>query len=202
MKYKIIVLFTLTVFYSCKKENTLYSLITVSIENTGINCSNGGQRIDSGVDENRNGILDTNEINSSSFVCNQTPLKVREYLVESNEQITKSDNSWSDYLKTTVTVDSDSSKINMSLDMSATGVTGSPEIAFRGRLGNLYSTPSLVKWVTYNALEKPHFDFVFLNVKKGTYEVAAQWSALTGGITTSQYQQLNSYNRLIVFVIP
>ena len=58
---------------SCKEEEGpegLTSLIGMSSEPVGTNCSNGGQRIDTGIDKNRNGLLDTNEIQASSFLCN------------------------------------------------------------------------------------------------------------------------------------
>ena len=58
---------------SCKEEEGpegLTSLISMSGEPVGTNCSNGGQRIDTGIDKNRNGLLDANEIQASSFLCN------------------------------------------------------------------------------------------------------------------------------------
>lgn len=46
------------------------SSVKVSAEPKGMNCREGGQRIDSGLDSNRNGSLEGDEISSSSYVCN------------------------------------------------------------------------------------------------------------------------------------
>jgi len=51
-------------------SNGLTSLVKMALEPVGINCSNGGYKIDSGVDSNNNGILDSSEITSTSYVCN------------------------------------------------------------------------------------------------------------------------------------
>lgn len=188
--------------YVCNGNDGIGTLVNVLTEPAGLNCEVGGLKIHAGKDINKNGTLDDSEIQNSSFICNTTEKNVRKYLIESNEQITKNDNSWTSYLSTTITVDSDASSVFVTLDMSATGVSGGPEIAFRGKLGDSYSNASLVKWVTYNALEKPHFEFLFNNVGQGQYETGVQWNAMTGAITTSQYQQTNSYNRLIILVFP
>jgi hypothetical protein len=188
--------------YVCNGNDGIGTLIKVLSEPTGANCEAGGLKIQAGLDTNKNGTLDDGEILNTSFICKPTEKNVRKYLIESNDQITKNDNSWTSYLSTNITVDSDASSVFMTLDMSATGVSDGPEIAFRGKLGDSYSNATLVKWVTYNALEKPHFEFLFNNVAKGQYETGVQWNAIKGGITTSQYQQSNSYNRLIIFVFP
>lgn len=122
------------------------------------------------------------------------------YLIESNDQITKNDNSWTDYLVTNIIIDHDSSNVEIKLDMSAPGVSDSPEIAFRAKIGSTYSNATLMKWVTYNAIEKPSFTFLIQNVSKGTYSAGVQWNALTGGITTSAFQRANAYNRVIIGV--
>jgi hypothetical protein len=44
-------------------------LITQSIEASGLNCAQGGIRIDVGADSNGNTILDSDEISQTSFVC-------------------------------------------------------------------------------------------------------------------------------------
>ena len=124
----------------------------------------------------------------------------RLYQIENNDQITKDDNSWTDYLVTDIVVDKDSSDILITVDMSAVGVSGTPEIAFRAKVGDLYSNPTLMKWITYNAIEKPSFTFLLQNINKGTYSAGVQWNALTGGITTSEFQEANSYNRVIITV--
>ena len=47
----------------------LASLITSTIEPSGANCPTGGTRIDTGVDNDRNGQLTLNEIDATVFVC-------------------------------------------------------------------------------------------------------------------------------------
>lgn len=46
------------------------SLMNTSIEPAGSNCVYGGIKVESGLDANRNGILDTAEVSSIKFVCN------------------------------------------------------------------------------------------------------------------------------------
>nr|WP_299069101.1 hypothetical protein [uncultured Allomuricauda sp.] len=46
------------------------SLITTLIEQPGSNCSNGGFKIDSGLDLNNNGQLDAGEVDNSEYLCN------------------------------------------------------------------------------------------------------------------------------------
>ena len=52
--------------------NGLNTLVLTSIESSGANCSNGGVKIEYGLDANNNGVLDAIEINSSltQYVCN------------------------------------------------------------------------------------------------------------------------------------
>lgn len=47
------------------------SLVSVSAEAAGVNCPGGGSRIDSGLDDNEDGALDTDEIDSTDFVCSE-----------------------------------------------------------------------------------------------------------------------------------
>jgi hypothetical protein len=57
--------------YICNGEdgtNGLLSLVQVQSEPAGTNCANGGQRIDSGIDANGNGVLDAEE-QSTAYVC-------------------------------------------------------------------------------------------------------------------------------------
>ena len=49
--------------------NGLSAMLAVTAESPGLNCSNGGSRVDSGLDANRNGQLDASEITSSQYVC-------------------------------------------------------------------------------------------------------------------------------------
>jgi hypothetical protein len=46
------------------------SLIDLIVEKPGLNCSNGGYKIVSGVDLNNNNILDSNEIQTVKYICN------------------------------------------------------------------------------------------------------------------------------------
>lgn len=46
------------------------SLVDVLTEAAGANCATGGKRINSGVDTNGNGTLDSGEVTASSYVCN------------------------------------------------------------------------------------------------------------------------------------
>jgi hypothetical protein len=52
--------------------NGLNALIKTTAEPAGINCSNGGSKIETGLDANNNGILDAGEVNVSqtTYVCN------------------------------------------------------------------------------------------------------------------------------------
>lgn len=47
------------------------SLVTSTDEPVGANCPYGGMRIDIGLDDNGNGLLERREVDSTSFVCNQ-----------------------------------------------------------------------------------------------------------------------------------
>ena len=49
------------------------SLVVVADEVAGDNCANGGTKISSGLDENGNGTLDANEVESSSYICSNSP---------------------------------------------------------------------------------------------------------------------------------
>ncbi len=46
------------------------SLIKISPESPGANCSTGGFRIDAGLDANVNGVLDPSEFQNTQYVCN------------------------------------------------------------------------------------------------------------------------------------
>ena len=45
-------------------------MVTSTSEPAGNNCANGGTRIDVGVDDNADGVLDTTEIDQTQYVCN------------------------------------------------------------------------------------------------------------------------------------
>ena len=54
----------------CNGTSGVNSLITITAEAAGVNCSDGGKRIDSGLDLNSNGLLDSGEITQTGYVCN------------------------------------------------------------------------------------------------------------------------------------
>lgn len=56
--------------YVCNGLNGENSLTTTIKEPAGANCENGGVKINSGLDLNKNGLLDENEITSTTYVCN------------------------------------------------------------------------------------------------------------------------------------
>jgi hypothetical protein len=66
-----------TIFLSilgCEKEgpageNGLNSLIKTTQEMVGANCANGGLKVQTGLDLNKNKILDDNEVNTTNYVC-------------------------------------------------------------------------------------------------------------------------------------
>lgn len=60
----------LTTNYICNGANGLVSLTDVVVEPIGVNCSNGGFRINSGLDANLNGILEEVEVSANAFICN------------------------------------------------------------------------------------------------------------------------------------
>ena len=45
------------------------ALIETSTEPAGTNCANGGVKIEAGVDDNGNGQLDSNEVDSTQYIC-------------------------------------------------------------------------------------------------------------------------------------
>lgn len=51
-------------------SNGLSALIQSTAEPGGINCSTGGIKVESGLDTNTNGLLDTSEVTSTRYVCN------------------------------------------------------------------------------------------------------------------------------------
>ncbi|WP_222984474.1 DUF7151 family protein [Flagellimonas meishanensis] len=82
------ILFALSLFVACSPEdgadgtngrdgtdgtngaNGLNSLITTLIEQPGENCSNGGYKIEVGLDSNANGQLEASEVDATEFLCN------------------------------------------------------------------------------------------------------------------------------------
>ena len=56
--------------YGTNGTDALNALVSSSPEASGNNCANGGTRIDVGVDDNADGVLDTTEIDQTQYVCN------------------------------------------------------------------------------------------------------------------------------------
>ncbi len=52
--------------------NGVNSLVNVSVEPAGPNCATGGQKIESGLDDNRDGALQPAEVDKTSYACNGT----------------------------------------------------------------------------------------------------------------------------------
>ena len=48
----------------------LKSLVKITVEAVGVNCSYGGIKVESGIDTDNNGILDISEATTTRFVCN------------------------------------------------------------------------------------------------------------------------------------
>jgi hypothetical protein len=59
--------------FVCDGEEGLTSLVETSTIGAGANCANGGLRIDTGLDDDRDGVLDDAEIDSTSFACDGDP---------------------------------------------------------------------------------------------------------------------------------
>jgi hypothetical protein len=75
MKIKIVLAFvfiTSIVHYGCTKQGDVgqSSLLNLIPEPAGSNCPAGGVKVMSGVDANRNGVLEDNEIQNVKYVCN------------------------------------------------------------------------------------------------------------------------------------
>ncbi len=50
--------------------NGIPALVAMTTEPAGANCATGGKKVSAGLDTNGNGILDTAEITSTSYICN------------------------------------------------------------------------------------------------------------------------------------
>ena len=50
-------------------QDGLNALVSMTPESAGSNCANGGTRIDVGVDDNSNGVLEASEIDQTQYVC-------------------------------------------------------------------------------------------------------------------------------------
>lgn len=53
----------------CDGADGLLTLISVIPESPGLNCTAGGRRVQTGLDENRNGLLDRDEVGDTDYLC-------------------------------------------------------------------------------------------------------------------------------------
>ncbi len=51
-------------------DNGKNALVSISDEPAGENCENGGKKVESGIDDNENGTLDADEVDTTEYVCN------------------------------------------------------------------------------------------------------------------------------------
>lgn len=75
MKIKGLIVYTFFIgilFFGCEKEGPegKKSLLDLVVEPKGENCSSGGFKVVSGIDINKNDILDTSEIQNTKYICN------------------------------------------------------------------------------------------------------------------------------------
>jgi hypothetical protein len=56
--------------YVCNGSNGLSTLVLITNEAAGANCSNGGKKVEAGKDANSNSILEASEVTTSAYVCN------------------------------------------------------------------------------------------------------------------------------------
>ena len=70
---KLTFMLLIAALWSCGEDGLegINSLVSVTEEPAGSNCETGGVKITSGLDTNRNNILDTSEITDTQFVCNR-----------------------------------------------------------------------------------------------------------------------------------
>lgn len=66
--------------------NGLSAMLAVTAESPSLNCPNGGSRVDSGLDANRNGQLDASEITSSQYICSSSAGSAVNSLVETHDE--------------------------------------------------------------------------------------------------------------------
>lgn len=75
MKIRFFILFILVAFFACEDDEDVIipkeTLYNFSREPEGANCASGGVKIEEGLDTNDNGVLDPEEVISTSFVCDE-----------------------------------------------------------------------------------------------------------------------------------
>ena len=100
--------------YICNGIDGNNSLTKITNEDPGINCENGGVKIDSGIDTNGNGALDDAEITATAYVCNG---------VDGNNSLTKITNEAAG-----ANCENGGLKIDTGVDSNANGVLDDYEI--------------------------------------------------------------------------
>lgn len=72
MKKVVLFVFIVVVFVSCGEDGKtgLTALTSFSEEEAGENCADGGMKVETGLDENRDGVLDEDEIQDTKYICN------------------------------------------------------------------------------------------------------------------------------------
>src|ERR1044072_5660706 len=84
IKFALICAFIATIcFFGCDKQGLprLSSLIILSDEPPGANCAAGGVKVASGLDANRDNILQDNEIQNVKYVCNGVPISDKQVIL-------------------------------------------------------------------------------------------------------------------------
>lgn len=100
--------------YVCNGIDGNTSLTSVTTEPAGDSCKNGGVKIDSGIDVNRNGTLDEDEVTATAYVCNG---------IDGNNSITKINNEASG-----VNCETGGVKIDTGIDSNQNGTLDESEI--------------------------------------------------------------------------
>jgi len=117
---KIIIIATIITILSCEGEIGpigLTSLINLSGEPVGDNCTSGGHKIETGIDTNNNGTLDSDEVQSTQYICNGTDgLNGQSSLVDVTEEPVGANCSSGGF------------KIDVGLDTNGNGILDSDEV--------------------------------------------------------------------------
>lgn len=124
--------------YVCNGLDGNTSLTTVTNETRGLNCESGGIQLNSGVDSNRNGILEEEEINATAYVCNG---------LEGKESSTKVTN-----IGAGANCENGGLKINTGVDLNENGTLDDTEINSTHYVCNGLDGPSsLIKVIDESA---------------------------------------------------
>ena len=93
----------------------LSSLISFAVEGLGENCSNGGYKVNSGLDYNRNYLLDSWEVSATEYLCNAPIISLEKGLVSHYR--------FDDYLKDELSYDNDAIS-SISTEYYTEGIAG------------------------------------------------------------------------------